>query len=217
MHEVAGYPKSRKSGRAKSPIDEMHGGAAGTMTTATMMLMLLFAPCHALLAGALHPASGVKTSGRLWPRFGPKMAVLPPYNSDITPIEIQIIQRQFATVRDLPRVAERVGNLTDGEVHDRTWWWQRTQEVDDYIEPTFRRLFTHKTWERYTGGSALGRLSRLVVNWRFDAVLSRVWPVLLIVFSWSYLLARLLPDAMITKLAGGLGTALQVRDRVRAG
>ena len=54
----------------------------------------------------------------------------------------------------------------------------RTQEVDDYIEPTFRRLFTHQTWERYTGGSALGRLGRLVVNWRFDAVLSRVWPVL---------------------------------------
>ena len=191
-----------------APIDEMRGGATGTMTTAAT-LMLLFAPGHALLAGV--------TSGRLWPRFGPKMAVLPPYNSGITPIEIQIIQRQFATVRDLPRVSERAGNLTDGEVHDRTWWWSRTQEVDDYIEPTFRRLFTHKTWERYTGGSALSRLGRLVVNWRFDAVFSRVWPVLALVFSWSYLLARLLPDAMITKLAGGLGTALQVRARVRAG
>ena len=129
-----------------APIDEMRGamgttatlmrtaGGGSSMTTAA--LMLLFAPGHALLAGV--------TSGRLWPRFGPKMAVLPPYNSGITPIEIQIIQRQFATVRDLPRVSERAGNLTDGEVHDRTWWWSRTQEVDDYIEPTFRRLFTHK-------------------------------------------------------------------------
>ena len=189
--------------KSSAPIDEtMRGDAAGTMTTATLMLLSL-APGHALLAGV--------TSGRLWPRFGPKMAVLPPYNSGITPIEIQIIQRQFATVRDLPRVSERAGNLTDGEVHDRTWWWSRTQEVDDYIEPTFRRLFTHKTWERYTGGSALSRLGRLVVNWRFDAVFSRVWPVLLLVFSWSYLLARLLPDAMITKLAGGLGTALQMQ------
>ena len=63
----------------------MRGDATGTMTTATLMLLCV-APGHALLAGV--------TSGRLWPRFGPKMAVLPPYNSGITPIEIQIIQRE---------------------------------------------------------------------------------------------------------------------------
>ena len=175
------------------------------MPTTLSVLLLLFAPCHALLAS-------VKTPGRVRPRFWPKMAVLPPYNSGITPIEIQIIQRQFASVRELPRVSQSFkANETDNMVHDNSWWFSRTQEVDDYIEPTFRRLFTHQTWERYTGGSALGRLGRLVLNWRFDAVLSRVWPVLLVVFSWSYLTARLLPTSMINKVAGGLGTALQMQ------
>ena len=73
------------------------------------------------------------------------------------------------------------------------------------------------SWLSSAQPGQLSRLGRLVVNWRFDAVFSRVWPVLALVFSWSYLLARLLPDAMITKLAGGLGTALQVRARVGAG
>ena len=174
------------------------------------VLLLLFAPCHALLAGVKTP--GRWLCSRKHSHLRPKMAVLPPYNSGITPIEIQIIQRQFASVRELPRVSQSFkGNETDNTMHDNTWWWSRTQEVDDYIEPTFRRLFTHQTWERYTGGSALGRLGRLVVNWRFDAVLSRVWPVLGAVFSWSYLIARLLPTSTIAKVAGGLGTALQMQ------
>lgn len=174
------------------------------------VLLLLFSPCHALLAGVKTP--GRWLCSRKHSHLRPKMAVLPPYNSGITPIEIQIIQRQFASVRELPRVSQSFkGNETDNTMHDNTWWWSRTQEVDDYIEPTFRRLFTHQTWERYTGGSALGRLGRLVVNWRFDAVLSRVWPVLGVVFSWSYLIARLLPTSTIAKVAGGLGTALQMQ------
>ena len=135
------------------------------------------------------------------------MAVLPSYNSGITPIEIQIIQRQFASVRELPRVSEsfkKNATRTKTSVFD-------VLEVDDYVEPTFRRLFTHQTWERYTGGTSLARLGRLVLNWRFCAVLSRVWPVIAIAASWSYLVSALLPTAMLTKLAGGLGTALQLQ------
>ena len=91
-----------------------------TMPTTLSVLLLLFAPCHALLAG-------VQTPGRVLPRFGPKMAVLPPYNSGITPIEIQIIQRQFASVRELPRVSQSFkSNETDNTVHDEKWWWGRT-------------------------------------------------------------------------------------------
>ena len=64
-------------------------------------------------------------------------------------------------------------------------------EVDDYVEPTFRRLFTHQTWRRYTGGSANARLWRLVRNWPHCAVLVRVWPILGIVSLYSF--GRLLP------------------------
>ena len=126
------------------------------------------------------------------------MAVLPPYNSGITPIEIQIIQRQFASVRKLPRVSESFKkNLSASELSTSSWW-SRTQEVDDYIEPTFRRLFTHQTWERYTGGTALGRLGRLIVNWRFCAVLSSTWPIIAISAAWSYMVRLPPPTSMLT-------------------
>lgn len=162
------------------------------------LLLLLFSPCSSSLLAGVNP--------KLLMRPCLKMAVLPPYNSGITPIEIQIIQRQFASVRELPRVSESFQKNTT-----KTSRFEDFMEVDDYKEPTFRRLFTHQTWERYTGGTALGRLGRLICNWRFCAVLSRVWPVIAIAALWSYLVSVLVPTKILTKLAVGLGTALQMQ------
>ena len=87
---------------------------------------------------------------------------------EIDPIDVQIIQRQFATVRELPRIlGTEAGNATN------------ILELDDYREPSFKRLFTHKTWQRYTGGSAIGRILRLVRQWPFCLVMQATWPLLL--------------------------------------
>ena len=121
--------------------------------------------------------------------------------SKICPIDVQIIQRQFASVRELPRVQRSTNNVTDATL----------LEIDDYTEPSFRRLFTHKTWDRYTGGSALKRMGRLLQNWNHCTVFSSVWPLILSVVLWSLLVPAILPSSVLSQLARGLGSTLQLQ------
>ena len=66
-------------------------------------------------------------------------------SDSIIDIDVQIIQRQFESVRTLPRV---VTSFKDVIQDAESWSMYSMLEVDDYREPTYRRLFTHKTWQR---------------------------------------------------------------------
>ena len=125
-----------------------------------------------------------------------------PRSAALQPIDIQILQRKFASVRELPRVQTSLKGATTRELLD----------VDDYAEPSFRRLFTHKTWTRYIGGGPLARVWRLLVNWRHDMVLGQTWPCILGVTWWALLVNALLrASPALAAAAEGLSTTLQLQ------
>jgi len=66
-------------------------------------------------------------------------------------------------------------------------------EVDDYREPSFRRLFTHRTWKRYTAKSTVGRWFRAFLDWRYCLVGGSVWPLSAFVAYWSLIITSTLP------------------------
>ena len=146
---------------------------------------------------------GVKGLASCTARARPLRRLAPPQMNSptkgIDPIDVQIIQRQFAAVRSLPRVRDTfkgADNILD---------------VDDYAEPSFRRLFTHGTWKRYTGGSSFGRLVQLVRKWPVCSVLTSVWPCILIVTVWSLLVTVCLSSGLLARLAFGLSSTLQLQ------
>lgn len=105
----------------------------------------------------------------------------------MVPIELQVLQQQLAAVRDLPRIRD------DVEIDGRVRSGGEVLEDDVSREPSFRRLFTHETWERYTGRSPLRRWARGLRMWRFSLVSRAIFPVCLVVAAWSSLVALLLP------------------------
>lgn len=117
----------------------------------------------------------------------------------IDPIDVQIIQRQFASVRSLPRTTSSFGNATN------------ILDIDDYREPSFRRLFTHKTWARYTGGSAVGRMLQLLKQWPFCLVMQATWPLIVLNALWSLAITSLLPTPMLMQWSRGLLATLQLQ------
>lgn len=78
-------------------------------------------------------------------------------------------------------------------------------------EPSFTRLFTHETWERYTGTPSLTRWFRVTLTWRYSTVLRAVFPVSLIASLWAFLIAGL-PGVLLPRTSpvpmSLLGTAL---------
>lgn len=106
--------------------------------------------------------------------------------AEIDPIDIQILQGQLEAVRNLPRITDDViqpgGYLRDDVMFD-----------DLNKEPSFRRLFTHDTWNRYNGVNAIDRWKRTLSNWRFSSVSKAVAPCLAFVFCWAIGVSMLLP------------------------
>jgi hypothetical protein len=98
------------------------------------------------------------------------------------PIDVQVLRLQFADVRELPR-ATAVGIARS-----------HSEDLDENPpEPSFRRLFTHETWRRYTGGPTIARWFRAIYLWRFSSVMQAVLPCALMMSVWSLLVCRLLP------------------------
>ena len=58
---------------------------------------------------------------------------------------------------------------------------------------SFRRLFTHETWSRYTGLRAKDRWLRTLAQWRYSIVSIAILPCVAVVFLWSLLIATALP------------------------
>jgi len=94
-------------------------------------------------------------------------------------------------VRNLPRLRTKIekakNELIAGTYTDRS-------------EPTFRRLFTHATWERYTGGSPLRRWLKLLTGWSRSSVLKAVWPSVMCISTWALLVAMLCPKGVAARL-----------------
>ena len=58
-------------------------------------------------------------------------------------------------------------------------------------EPTFTRLFTHQTWNEYTGRRLLARWWKTSITWRYSTILRSVLPVSTITALWAYMIAGL--------------------------
>lgn len=97
------------------------------------------------------------------------------------PIDVQVLRLQFAAVRELPRVL--------GDKRNRT----EDLEDDNPPEPSFRRLFTHETWRRYTGGPTIWRWFKAITLWRHSSVLQAVAPCSALICAWAFLVPRLVP------------------------
>jgi hypothetical protein len=105
--------------------------------------------------------------------------------SNIDPIDVQILQTQLQAVRNLPRVIDDV--LIDGSPREDPLL------DDENREPSFRRLFTHATWARYTGRPAHQRWIRTLQQWRYSLISKAILPLVLFIFCWAVGVATVLP------------------------
>lgn len=78
-------------------------------------------------------------------------------------------------------------------------------------EPSFTRLFSHDTWEKYTGRRPLVRWLVITQTWRFSTVLRAVFPIVSIASIWAYIVTSL-PAALLPRTSpvpmSLMGTAL---------
>jgi len=78
-------------------------------------------------------------------------------------------------------------------------------------EPSFTRLFTHETWNAYTGRSALVRWVIITTSWRTSRVLRECFPVSFVAALWAYTITSL-PGALLPRTSpvpmSLMGTAL---------
>jgi hypothetical protein len=67
-------------------------------------------------------------------------------------------------------------------------------------EPSFTRLFSHDTWQQYTGKSPFRRWLRITATWRFSTVLAAVWPIILLFTTWAFAIASL-PKTLLPRVS----------------
>jgi len=58
-------------------------------------------------------------------------------------------------------------------------------------EPSFTRLFTHATWDQYTGRLPLARWLDITKTWRYSTILRAIGPICLLASAWAFLVASL--------------------------
>ena len=120
---------------------------------------------------------------------------------ELVPIDVQVLQNQLDAVRQLPRLRDQLE--------------QAREELDADIslpenrkEPTFRRLFTHGTWDRYTGGAAWKRWLLCLTGWRRSSVLRAIWPSVASLSAWALMVALLCPRGVAQALGMRFPSAL---------
>ena len=124
---------------------------------------------------------------------------------DIDPIDIQILQANLQQVRDLPRITDDVyiGGILRPDVMD-----------DDLTrEPSYRRLFTHETWNRYTGVPPIQRFAKTLALWRVSSVSRAILPCVAAIFCWALSVAFMLPRfaPMVAARAAGMWIPLSLQ------
>lgn len=101
-------------------------------------------------------------------------------------------------MRNLPRIAANTQGPLDGKIRTRE---NPSVIVDDKSKvPSYRRLFTHETWERYTCQAPLKRWWRTMADWRFSKVSTSIMPEVLLSFVWALFVSKLLRMLVATKL-----------------
>ena len=106
------------------------------------------------------------------------------------PSAIQGLRESLAAVRRLPR-------LTPENTEDPLL----AMAVAEPTLPTFRRLFTHRTWKEHTGKRAHGRWWRSASTWQKSEIIRSISPTILIVSLYSAAvslgLRKLTPDYLV--------------------
>jgi len=177
---------------------------------ATLLLLVSRGVGLVLLAAPPRLRAAPRSSGRveLSLSFPPSESADASFaRKPIAPIDIQVLQNQLQAVRELPRLKPtRPGSY-------EFTGWSSAVASDEPAEPSFRRLFTHDTWERYTGGRALARWWRCLFKWPQSSVLRAVYAPVLLVMTAAVLsqtlVARVLPRTPQQALMMQLPLSLQ--------
>ena len=103
----------------------------------------------------------------------------------IEPIDYQILQTQLQAVRNLPP------DFDDAD--DRGQPREDPLLDDANREPSFRRLFTHQTWSRYTRRPAHERWLSTLMQWRLSDITRAIMPMVATIFLWAAGVSTLLP------------------------
>lgn len=114
----------------------------------------------------------------------------PPLEAARPPTEVLDLQRDLVAVRDLPRNTSCTQSL-----------FGPTQDLSDVVtpnKPTFRRLFSHGTWEMHLGGGTLARWSRCIRDTRKSVILRSIGPTVLLLMAYTVALLKILPPSMLT-------------------
>ena len=69
-------------------------------------------------------------------------------------------------------------------------------------EPSYTRLFDHKTWKQYTGRPPFRRWFAAIRTWRYSTILTALWPIMLAASAWAFLVASL-PTRWLPRTAAG--------------
>jgi hypothetical protein len=69
-------------------------------------------------------------------------------------------------------------------------------------EPSYTRLFDHKTWKQYTGRPPFRRWFAAIRTWRHSTILTALWPIMLAASAWAFLVASL-PTRWLPRTAAG--------------
>ena len=114
---------------------------------------------------------------------------------------VQVLQNQLDAVRQLPRLMDKLE--------------QAREELDADVslpenrkEPTFRRLFTHGTWDLYTGGCAWRRWLMCLTGWRRSSVLRAIWPSVASLSAWALMVSLLCPRGFAAAIGMRFPSAL---------
>ena len=165
-------------------------------------------PAHHICITHKHPASTM-LKFRLHDDTGESAnkssaKVRDPRLDGLAPIDVQVLQNQLDSVRKLPRIRESLEKAQLRMRNDFSFYESRK-------EPSFRRLFTHATWEYHTGRSLLFRWRGVLANWRISSVLRNVGPAVALISAWSAAVSLVLPHGLGPGKTSAMGLALSLQ------
>ena len=108
------------------------------------------------------------------------------------PNDIQNLQESLAAVRQLPRISP---DSSENKL--------LAMALSDSSIPTFRRLFTHRTWKDHTGRRAHWRWWRSAATWRQSEIIRSIYRIILAITAYSTVvslaLRKLVPNYLVQR------------------
>ena len=106
----------------------------------------------------------------------------------IVPPDIQSLVDDLEAVQSLPRIRE------DESTED----YNGDVPVCASTKPTFRRLFTHETWNMHVGGTTLSRWLRCLTSMKSSVILRAVSKTVLFLSGWAAIVSVVVPKLFST-------------------